>query len=129
MTEHDFNDVETSILSTITDNAQYDFKSKIAATLRYSGGKEIERTDRTPAVYQTFMVYNRDLIKEQYADQLTQIDVDKIANAAFEQIVKECTDDFFMYRKATNNLVKMVYLAAIVILVIALLLHLLGWTV
>ena len=89
MTEHEFNDVETSILNTITDNAQYDFKTKIAATLRYSGGKEIERTDRTPAVYQTFMLYNRDLINEQYADQLAQIDVDKIANDAFELLVKE----------------------------------------
>ncbi|MEA5026366.1 MAG: hypothetical protein VB012_01770 [Erysipelotrichaceae bacterium] len=121
-------DQKTAIIKDITDKAQYDFKSKIAATMRYTGGKEIDLTDRTPAVKKAFFDYYRDEVAA-VLDSASADEIETALEEAFQQLVEECTIDFFDFKKKQKDVVQLIYIIVIVILVLALIFYKLGWNI
>ncbi|MDD3923532.1 MAG: hypothetical protein PHP11_00315 [Erysipelotrichaceae bacterium] len=120
---------EQELIQTIVDNAQYELKTKIASSLRFTGGSNIEKTERTPEAYQMFFDVYQDMVKENLGNEADDDQVIVIIDEAFEIIVNECTNDFFLYRKKTYGMVRFVYLLALIVLLIAFIFHMLGWTV
>ncbi len=129
MEERSFSPAEQEIIQTIIENAQYGVKTKISASLRYSGGTEIEKTERTPQAYEMFSLLYSETIKEQLGGDVSEERTKEIIDHAFETIIAECTEDFFIYRKKTFDVVKLLYGIAFIVLLIAFVMQMLGWTV
>lgn len=129
MEERSFSPAEQEIIQTIIENAQYGVKTKISASLRYSGGTEIEKTERTPQAYEMFSLLYSETIKEQLGGDVSEKRTKEIIDHAFETIIAECTEDFFIYRKKTFDVVKLLYGIAFIVLLIAFVMQMLGWTV
>lgn len=129
MEERSFSPAEQEIIQTIIENAQYGVKTKISASLRYSGGTEIEKTERTPQAYEMFSLLYSETIKEQLGGDVSEERTKEIIDHAFETIIAECTEDFFIYRKKTFDVVKLLYGIALIVLLIAFVMQMLGWTV
>ena len=129
MEERSFSPAEQEIIQTIIENAQYGVKTKISASLRYSGGTEIEKTERTPQAYEMFSLLYSETIKEQLGGDVSEKRTKEIIDHAFETIIAECTEDFFIYRKKTFDVVKLLYGIAFIVLLIAFVMQMLGWKV
>ena len=129
MEEQSFSLAEQEIIQTIVENAQYDIKTRISASLRYSGGSAIEKTERTPQAYQMFSLLYTYTVKEKLKDDVSDERIKQIIDQAFETIIAESSEDFFVYRKKTFNIVRLLYLLAFIVLLIAFITQMLGWTV
>lgn len=129
METNSFSEAEQEIIQTIIENAQYGVKTKISASLRYTGGTEIEKTERTPQAYEMFSLLYSETIKEKLGDDISDERIKVIIDHAFETIIAECTEDFFVYRKKSFDIVKILYGLAFIVLLIAFVLQMLGWTV
>jgi len=112
----------------IQDAAQYRFKQKIAETLRFNG-KEIEKTDRTPAVFETFKQYYQEDISAKLNCLIDDQMVTLIADNAFTHLITECSDDFYEFKKRTNSVSKLIYILVFIIIVVAVIFYYLGWNI
>jgi len=113
---------------TIQDAAQYRFKQKIAATLRFDG-KQIERTERTPAVFEEFSRYYQDEISAKLNCSIDDQQIALITEDAFTHLINECSEDFYEFKKRSNSLAKLIYILVFIIIVVAVCFYLLGWNI
>jgi len=116
------------ISKTIQDAAQYRFKQKIAATLRFDG-KTIEKTDRTPGVFDEFKQYYQEEISTRLKCSLDDQQITLIAEDAFEHLIGESSADFYEFKKRSNSLAKLIYLLVFIIIVVAVIFYFLGWNI
>lgn len=116
------------ISKTIQDAAQYRFKQKIAATLRFDG-KTIEKTDRTPGVFDEFKQYYQEEISTRLKCSLDDQQITLIAEDAFEHLIGESSADFYEFKKRSNSLAKLIYLLVFIIIVVSVIFYFLGWNI
>ena len=116
------------ISKTIQDAAQYRFKQKIAATLRFDG-KTIEKTDRTPGVFDEFKQYYQEEISTRLKCSLDDQQINLIAEDAFAHLIDESSADFYEFKKRSNSLAKLIYLLVFIIIVVAVIFYFLGWNI